>query len=185
MNQVNSSEPIDPAEVELEALIKLFFENESELGQFEKVEAAQVPDPSRTMLAHDHHMTLAVESHHGSYVDVEVLETTIADDHYSRKILLRRQSDRGVVQYGIVRLKLGLMSDQVRNEIESQATPLGRILINHDVLREVRLLNLFRIHCGTELAGSFGFEAGQECFGRTALIYCNGEPAIELLEIVC
>jgi hypothetical protein len=30
----------------------------------------------------------------------------------------------------------------------------------------------------------FGLAKPQTVYGRTALIYCNGEPAIELLEIV-
>jgi len=165
-------------------LIKLFFEDSSQLGEFTEVVADKVPEPSRSLLAHDHHMTVTVEEHHQSPVDVVVLQSRTDGDHYSRKILLTRQSDDKVVQYGIVRLNLAVLSPEVRAEIEAKQIPLGRILINHDVLRVVKLLSLFEIKCGPDLAKGIGFEEGQTCFGRTALIYCDGSPAIELLEIV-
>ena len=177
--------PADFADVKLERLINLFFADADGLGSFEEVSADQVEEPSRSLLAHDHHMTVTLEDYHQSPVDVKVLQSRTDGDRYSRKILLSRQSDGGVVQYGIVRLDLSVLSPEVRKEIENQQTPLGRILINHGVLRAVKLLSLLRIESGPELAAAFGFETGKICFGRTALIYCDGSPAIELLEIVC
>ena len=174
----------DPTDVELELLIGLFFTEPDELGQFEEVATVDMPTCEKGLLAHDHHMTLSVEEHHGSLVDVRVLETLVEGDSYSREILLTRQSDGCVVQFGIVRLDLSLLDDDVRAEIESQKTPLGRVLIEHNVLREVKLLNLYRIAAGQALASSFGINPGETCYGRTALIYCNGSPAVELLEIV-
>ena len=37
---------------------------------------------------------------------------------------------------------------------------------------------------GEDLAAIFGVTPGSVTYGRTALIYCNGKPAVELLEIV-
>jgi phenylpyruvate tautomerase PptA (4-oxalocrotonate tautomerase family) len=62
--------------------------------------------------------------------------------------------------------------------------PLGRVLIQHNVLREVQLTSLWRINPAEELRNLLDLPAGQIIYGRTALIYCNGEPAVELLEIV-
>lgn len=174
----------DIAAVELDQLIHLFFEDPAQLGCFEEVTADQVPEPSRSLLAHDQHMTVTVEKHHNTAVNVRVLQSRIDGDRYSRKSLLTRQSDGGVVQYGIVRLNKAVLAAEVREEIEQQGSPLGRILINHGVLRVVKLLSLLKIECGPELASVFGFESGETCYGRTALIYCDGSPAIELLEIV-
>jgi hypothetical protein len=75
-------------------------------------------------------------------------------------------------------------TDEVRREIESQTTPLGRILIRHNVLREVELCKLWRVEPGQELCRLFKIALAAMTFGRTALIHCNGQPAIELLEIV-
>jgi chorismate-pyruvate lyase len=129
-------------------------------------------------------MTESVEAFYGCPVDVEVVAKHITGTHYARKILLRRQTDRRVVQFGIVRLTFEYLSDEVRREIESEDTPLGRVLINHNVLREVQLFALWRLEAGEDLRNLFGLEKPTEVYGRTALIYTNGEPAVELLEIL-
>ncbi len=169
---------------ELDALVHLFYASLDELGQFEEVSSEGMEEPFQKLLDHDEHMTVTVEEHHQCAVDVVVLETRWTTSHYSRKILLTRQTDQSVVQFGIVRLNLDFLGPDVRAEIESQQTPLGRILIEHNVLRKVRLLSLWKVTPRQELAQLLGLNVGDTCYGRTALIYCNGVPAVELLEIV-
>ena len=169
---------------DLQVLVDLFYPSLDAVGQFTEFEPAGMPQPFRTLLAHDEHMTVTVEAYFGGAVDVEVLEVHRTPTHYSRKIALRLQSDRRVVLFGLVRLNLGFLDPQVRAEIESERIPLGRVLIEHNVLRNVRLLSLWRIAPGAELRRLFGLSQPDICYGRTALIYCNGVPAVELLEIV-
>ena len=176
--------PSRQATPELKALVQLFYPSLDDLGEFTEVAESEMPDVPRKLLWHDAHMTVAVESHHQTSVDVRVLNTHVTSSHYSRRILLTRQPDGQVVQFGIVRLNSTFLGDDVRREIESETTPLGRILIDHDVLRDVRLLSLWRIEPGSDLVQMFGLEKPETCYGRTALIYCNGLPAVELLEIV-
>ena len=176
--------PADHAEVELDGLVGLFFEQTEELGSFSEITAEQMPETERLLLAHDRHMTVSVEKHHHCKVDVRVLDTKGTGEAYSRKILLTRQSDQCVVQFGIVKLDLTVLAPDVRREIESEQIPLGRVLIEHDVMRQVKLLKLFRIESGGELAAAFGLPLGEKLYGRTAMIWLDGNPAIELLEIV-
>jgi len=165
-------------------LVQLFYSDVAELGTFEEVSSGQMARDYRMLLAHQDHMTVTVERYHNCPVDVEVLETQLDDRHYARKILLRRQSDRAVVQFGIVRLDFAYVDDEVRKKIESQTTPLGRILINHNVLRDVHLSQLWKVTPGSDLQRHFNLPSAVPSYGRTAVIDCNGEPAIELLEIV-
>ncbi|MBC8353291.1 MAG: hypothetical protein H8E66_14935 [Planctomycetes bacterium] len=176
--------PSRQATPELKALVHLFYPSLDDLGAFKEVAESEMPEVPRKLLWHDAHMTVTVESHHGSSVDVRVLDTKLTPTHYSRRILLTRQSDGRVVQFGIVRLNSTFLGEDVRKEIESETTPLGRVLIEHDVLRDVRLLSLWRIEPGDDLVKVFGLDRPETCYGRTALIYCNGLPAVELLEIV-
>jgi chorismate-pyruvate lyase len=175
---------LTPPAVELQNLISLFYRDADLLGKFEERDATDCPSAYQQMLAHEAHMTVTVERRHGCKVDVEVLETADEPGHYLRKILLRRQSDRRVVQFGIVRLALEPLDTEVREEILSQQIPLGRVLIEHGVMRQVQLNALWQVACGADLAGYFDVPPGHRTFGRTALIFCNGEPAVELLEIV-
>jgi chorismate-pyruvate lyase len=168
----------------LDHLTSLFYADLAELGAFDEVLAEAVPEPYRRLLAHHDHMTVSVEQHHASPVDVEVLAAKRSGDYYARKIILHRQSDRKVVLFGIPRLNLRLVDDDVRREILSEMKPLGRVLIEHNVLREVQLASLYRITPGPELLRHFGLEQPLATYGRTAFIYCDGYPAVELLEIV-
>ncbi len=165
-------------------LIEIYYRDPSVLGRFERVESAFVPKVYRKLLDHSNHMTVTVESHHSDQVDVEVLRSDFAGEHYRREILLKTHKSQRVVQYGIVRLNTRYLSDKPRNEILEQRKPLGRVLIEHEVLREIELFDLLRVECGPVLAKYFDVEPGTVCYGRTALIYCDHEPAIELLEVV-
>jgi chorismate-pyruvate lyase len=176
---------VDTADVsQLERLVRLFFDATQDLGVFTEIAAEQIPQPQHDLLAHQQHMTVTVQQHHGCDVDLRVLASRVDQSFYARQILLTRQSDNAVVQYGIMRLDLSILDASVRAEIESQGEPLGRILIAHDVMRVVKLLSLYRIIAGPELARHFTIPPGQPCFGRTAQIFCNGSLGVELLEIV-
>jgi len=175
---------LQPASPDLQTLVDIFYASIEGLGTFEEIRSDAVPDVYRRLLDHNEHMTVTVEAHHQSPVEVAVLQSHSTDSHYARKILLTRQSDGKVVQFGIVRLNLDYLGPQVRQEIENQQIPLGRILIQHNVLRKVKLLSLWKITPGDDLQEMFGLEAAKTCYGRTALIYCNGVIAVELLEVV-
>ncbi len=169
---------------DLDELVGVFFDFRDELATFRPVEASAMPEVPRRLLAHHEHMTVTVESHHRTPVRVDVLQTVVAGDVYAREILLRRTSDDGVVQYGIVRLHMGLLPEDVQREITARSKPLGRILIDHDVMREVECIALWEVAAGPRLRALFAMREGEATYGRTALIHCGGAPAIELLEIV-
>jgi hypothetical protein len=168
----------------LDHLAGLFYSDLAELGTFEEVLVVNTPEPYRRLLAHHEHMTVAVERYHCSPVDVEVLEAQRDGDFYSRKILLHCRTNDAIVLFGVPRLNLKLLDEDVRREILSQNTPLGRVLIEHNVMREVQLGSLYRVEPGPDLCRMFRLQSPQTTYGRTAFIYLDGYLAIELLEIV-
>jgi chorismate-pyruvate lyase len=168
---------------DLDTLLALF-PPASYIQSAEPVAALDVPQPYRRLLVHEHHMTVTVEAHHGSLVNVQVLEHRQDNGDYARKILLALQKSGKVVQFGLVRIRLEYTSPEVRAEILARKTPLGRILIQHNVLRRIEPTAFLRITPGAEMMSWFGITTPEATYGRLALIYCNGKPAIELLEIV-
>jgi len=178
---MSKTHPVTP---DLATLAALFYPSVETLGEFEEVSAADMPASFQTLLAHENHMTVTVEKWHNSPVDVRVLDKVVTADDYARKILLARKSDGRVVQYGIMRIKYAYLTAPVRQEIEGEGTPLGRVLIKHNVLRQVELFALWKVVPGEELRQLLGMSPGEVTYGRTALIHVDGEPAVELLEIV-
>lgn len=189
-------------QVDLKSLLKEFYGNSSELAEFELV--TDVPEPFDTLLNHQSHMTVTVEHYHDEPVDVvvhrrrnrfrdgrvaeavdvaqpEELDSTEA---YMREITLITQKNQRVVQHGIVRLDPSALSRSVWHQIASGEIPLGRVLIENNVLRQVQLCRLWKVTAGDRLASFLDLNVGDVVFGRTALIRCDHRPAIELLEIV-
>jgi chorismate-pyruvate lyase len=150
----------------------------------EPIAAEQVPEPYHRLLVHDQHMTVTVEAHHQGRVNVVVLAQRRDGDAYSRKILLSLERDGKIVQFGLVIIHLEFCSDAVKAAILEQHTPLGRILIEHDVLRRIEPTAFLRVTPGPEMIQWFNLATPDVTYGRLALIHCDGKPAIELLEIV-
>lgn len=170
---------------DLHDLVRLFYKQVEDLAQFEwEPDTLAVPQPYRELLAHNHHMTVTVESFYGCLVDVDVIDFRHEQGTYQRKILLKRQTDQAVVMFGIVRLHVRHLAAPVQSQIESREIPLGRVLIENNVLRRVELGRLWRVQPNTELQRHFKLEAPELTFGRTAVIHCDNQPAIELVEIV-
>ncbi len=175
----------DDSRIDIRDLLNEFYDEpigHSQLGDFSSV--AKVPAPYDSLLDHHAHMTVTVESHYDEKVNVVVHRCQRSAAWYSREITLVTERTGRVVQYGIVRLDTGTLDDEVWKQIESQSTPLGRVLIDHNVLREVQLCGLWEIQAGHSLAELMRLNVGDRVYGRTALIYCDRAPAIELLEIV-
>ncbi len=168
------------------SLIELFYpEDQGLLGAVEPVADESVPPPYHGLLVHNAHMTVTVERFHGQPITVEVLRSLHYPPIYQREIVLHLEDGTRCVQYGIVYMRCDLLSDpQAAEEIIREQLPLGRILISHDVMRQVQPLEYFSVRCGEELARHFGCPVDSTTFGRTAIIHCDGQPAIWLLEIV-
>ena len=135
------------------------------------------------MLVHEHHMTVTMESYHGTSVDVRVLDQKLIDDMYCRKILLLKSGTDEVVQFGIVRFNFQYVTIEVRDQILGGDIPLGRVLINHNVLRHIDLGAIVKLTAGPGLANHLPMKEGATTYGRLATIFCNHRPAVDLLEV--
>jgi hypothetical protein len=160
------------------------FPDRSDRPAVEPVPAEAVPEPYKGLLVHTHHMTVTVERFYGDAVDVKVLDARHAGDFYARKILLALRGSGEVVQFGIVQIDLSFLAPVVRAEIVSQKTPLGRVLIRHNVLRTVRPVEFFRATLSPAMCGWFGLPQPQPTYGRLGVIYTDHKPAIRVAEIM-
>jgi chorismate-pyruvate lyase len=157
-------------------------------GRF--IPAEEMPEPYRGLLAHDDHMTVTLERHYDSPVDVRLIKAVHEDPLYARKILLTLSGTDQVVLFGIMRFNFAWCDERVKGLILEGKTPLGRILIENNVLRRISTHVLLRITPNAEMRRCFGMgadgngpEAAGPVYGRLATIFCNHEPAVDLLEV--
>ena len=165
-------------------LASLFFSRLEELGRFEPVAVDDMPPTARSLLAHHEHMTVALESHHQSLVAVEAVAEWQDEASYARTSLLSRQSDGAIIQFGIMRIWLADLPEDARREITDEKQPLGRVLINHNLLREVEVIALWRITPGPVLKQHFELSDDKPIYGRSAQILVDERPTVQVLEIV-
>lgn len=163
---------------QLQDLYRLF-DVEGPIPPHQVLLADAVPQPYHALLVHPHHMTVTVENHYQGPVAVRVISRRSDKDIYARKIVLEHPK-AGIVLFGIVRIWLQYCDDRVRQAILEEETPLGRVLIEHDVLRRIEPTaylefdsNLFE-----------WFHPSKKTYGRLGIIHCNHRPAIELLEVL-
>ncbi|MFM9196885.1 MAG: hypothetical protein ACKOWG_14305 [Planctomycetia bacterium] len=173
-------------------LVGLFCSPE-EFGHMRGVAPHEVPEPDRTLLDHESHMTVAMERFHGGQVRLRVVASRgvgVGDRPpeawYAREILLETEGGK-IVQYGIVRLDLMSLEAETVREILEERRPLGRILIEAGVLRDVRHVSLLEVTPGPHLSGLLWpagrAPGGGPLHGRVADIQLNGRPAVQLLEV--
>jgi len=179
------------------ALVRLFCSLE-DFGECRRVPPGQVPEPARTLLDHRSHMTVAMERFHGC--DVRLRVAAEADDRrehgpndgwYAREILLETQAGT-IVQHGIVRIDLAHLEPATAFAIRQARRPLGRILIEAGMLRDVHAVKLLEIVPGPHLQELLRITGPRPTviapaaavYGRVADIQLDGRPAVELLEIV-
>ena len=60
---------MQPRKSELSALVSLFYNDPAALGEMTPIAASEMPEAYRQMLAHQEHMTVAMEARHESIVD--------------------------------------------------------------------------------------------------------------------
>lgn len=145
----------------------------------------QLPTDARKLLVHRAHMTRVLQDHYGEAVSLQVQRAQLTGDAYRRQITLSLPSTSAIVELGLVRIHLQFVPPAVKREILDQQTPLGAILIAHDVLRIIEPRWFFTTDADSPLVRSFHLDLpGGPLFGRLGTIYCNGAPAIDVLEII-
>lgn len=148
------------------------------------IAALNLPEPAQRLLVHDQHMTVVMERQHRFPVTVEVQARHRSGDSYSRLIRLRRTSDGVIVQGGLVRINLATLPPEVAAAILAEQVPLGRLLIHHQVLRQIDVRQYLRFPPQPSLESWLGRLHGQETFGRLGYLHIDGQPVVELFEIL-
>jgi chorismate-pyruvate lyase len=160
------------------------FPESPDRSQAVEVSSGDLPTPYHKLLVHTHHMTITVEQFYQSSVDVRVLNSRRSGHEYARKILLSTHDTRRVVQFGLVRINLGVCPELVRKEILEGKTPLGRVLIQHNMLRRIEPGAFLQVTLSPTMANWFGVESGTTTYGRVGVIYTGERPVVEVLEIL-
>jgi hypothetical protein len=144
----------------------------------------EMPEPFRKLLVHEMHMTLALTSNYGAFLELNVKEMHYEGNLYSRKINLTIPRNHLIVEHGLVRLNLHNIPHAVWQEIIQQRAPMGEILLRHNILQRIQPKWFLRLDPGSDMLAWMGSQTTRPLYGRLGTIFCNGEPTVEVLEVV-
>lgn len=107
--------------------------NSEEMTSARFLEADELPDPYRTLLAHDRDMTGTLETFFRQPMDLKVYHKKLDGDALYRCVTLLGAEDKSPAEFGAIRIDLSCFDDQARALVEAGKVPLGRVLREHGV----------------------------------------------------
>ena len=149
------------------------------------VKPREMPQPQRSLLAHQNDMTSTLEQFYQKKLHVEVLARRAVESEYFREVSLRLGQDGQRVEYGAIKIMLDLLPVEVRQEILRERQPLGRILTESGVYFASRPRFYLRVTSDDFVNGALGLSVPQLLYGRrNTLVDARERPLAEIVEIL-
>lgn len=155
------------------------------LPPLNQIDGEAVPEPYRTLLVHQNDMTPTLEAFHGSAVHLDVLGRRRKGDAYFREVILRLDGGNQPVEFGAIRINLGLFSPTAREQILKEHLPLGRILHEYKITHTSRPSAYLRLATDKLISRVLELNGAQVLYGRRNTLYDpNQQPLAEIVEIL-
>ncbi len=155
------------------------------LPLIETVSGDEVPEPYRQLLVHERDMTPTLEAFHGETLHLKVLGRELRDETYFREVLLVGDRTGNAVEFGAIKINLGLFPPAARRQILEELYPLGHILQELSVVHSSRPKAFLRIQADDFILNAFGLTGSHGLYGRrNTLADPQQRPLAEIVEIL-
>ncbi len=149
------------------------------------VEAEDLPEPARSLLAHEQDMTPTLRDYHREALVLEVLALERAESALLRKVLLRGRESGQVVEFGAIRIDLSLLGGRVRERVEAGLDPLGGILEEEGLRHRSEPRGFFSALIAPKLGKVMGAAPETRLYGRcNQLTLEDGAVFAEIVELL-
>jgi chorismate-pyruvate lyase len=156
-----------------------------ELPAIEQIEGNEVPQPYRDLLVHQSDMTPTLEKFHGERIYLNVISRQTRGDFYFREVILLSQRTRRPVEFGAIKINLGLFPPAARRLILEEVEPLGGILAEHHIPHSSRPKAFLRIQADSFIKGALQLSGDQTLYGRRNTLFDPQQRALaEIVEIL-
>jgi hypothetical protein len=152
------------------------------LPRFEEIDETAMPEPYRTLLAHDGDMTSRLENFHRSPMKLRLLHVERAEEEYRREVLLCAQDSGVPVEYGAIEIHLAAFPEELREQIVEARIPLGGLLNRSGFIYRSRPRAFLRVMPDLPLDPLFGVDGAKAFYGRCNILL--GQGGAELAHIV-
>ncbi len=144
-----------------------------------------LPEPYRSLLAHQNDMTGTLETAFRDRVRLRVLRRRNSGGVLLREVVLVLEGNDRPVEFGVIRIHLLRLPAAARSDVLEGTLPLGRILQDHRVEYKSRPLDFFQVEAGAEMKDALSLAGSPTLYGRRnrLLTPANGLLA-EVIEIL-
>ena len=162
-----------------------FYESGARGLNFAAVEPAQIPEPYRRLLVHNHDMTPTLESYFGKKLRLECLQVRREGDDLYRQVILRTEGDGNAAEWGAIRIGLGHLAVDARTQVLEGVVPLGAILQHQAIEHSCRPDGYLRFASDSATQRIFGTAEAESLYGRHSILYSDsGTVLAEAVEIL-
>jgi hypothetical protein len=156
-----------------------------ELPQIEHVRGDEVPEPWRTLLVHNNDMTPTLETFHGDEVFLEVISRHHRGDFYFREVVLHTAKTKKAIEFGAIKINLGLFPCSARPRILQEQQPLGGILREYKIPHSSKPKAFLRVKADEFIKGALKLRGAHTLFGRRNTLFdAQQRPLAEIVEIL-
>lgn len=156
-----------------------------ELPVIDQVEGEEVPEPYRQLLVHTTDMTPTLEKFYEERIYLNVISRQTRGDFYFREVILLTQRTRKPVEFGAIKINLGLIPPPARRLILEEQEPLGSILADFKIPHTSKPKAFLRIEADAFIKGALQVSGKHVLYGRRNTLFDpNQRPLAEIVEIL-
>ncbi len=148
------------------------------------LEAEELPEPYRTLLAHDRDMTGTLATYHKQPMGLRVHVKRVEGDSLFRQVVLFGEHDNKPAEFGAIRIDLSAFAGETRELIASCKLPLGRILNDHGVAYVSNPSAFLRVDPDKLLCGALNVTGGPLYGRKNELTMPDGRAIAQIIEIL-
>jgi hypothetical protein len=155
------------------------------LPVMDQIEPDQMPEPYRSLLAHDRDMTSRLEAFHQRKIHIRAYARHYDGLEYFRQVVLELDGSLKPVEFGASKTNLYFFPALAREEIRRELRPLGGILRDFGIAFSSRPAAYFRVVADAAILGALHLSGAPPLFGRrNTLLDAEERPIAEVVEIL-
>ena len=144
-----------------------------------------IPQPYQDLLVHHLDMTSTLEKFHGARIHLHILSSQQRDDFYYREVVLLLDGSNRPVEFGAIKMNLGLFPPAARQAILKGHLPLGRILHENGVSHASRPKAFIKVKSDDFINSALQLTGSHLLFGRrNTLLDPKQNSLAEIVEIL-
>ena len=156
-----------------------------ELPHIEQVRGDELPEPWRTLLVHNNDMTPTLENFYADDLTLKVISRHHRGDFYFREVVLLTGKEQKAVEFGAIKINLGLFPCSARPRILEEHQPLGGILREYRIPHSSRPKAFLRLHSDEFINSALQLRGQHVLYGRRNTLFDPMQrPLAEIVEIL-